>query len=801
MQNKKAFIISSTVLILTLFFSIELHNFLESLKTKKEEIYQNNQQILASVIEIEEDKLKSLAIQLSFSSIVKESLIENNSTIIKKEFNGIWKKLKEEHLISELHFFKPPSISFVNFTNFERFGQDTRESRSDMFWALSSFKSSEHLLVCRTYPGIRATYPILSDDNKILGGVSVGKSIGYIPLIINQKFGKQSVLAYRHQPFAQMRPKFKESFLSDKEITTSYYIDKAKTDIGAAALKNIDYMTGEQSKTIDGKNYFITSYPIYDFHKTIIGYVAIFNDLSDYYSSFYAKEVKNLVLFFIGLFIAYLFLNKKLQNALNILKHLSQVSSRFKNRDFSDVKTFRVGDFENLPSKNEITALENNILEMGCYLRDYYDEMERRVEQQTRELKERYYRDPVTTLRNFNGLVKDVKETKKPALAIIKLVNQSTIKALYGIEAGEHILKKIAKLLERAAAANNITAYKIESNRFAVLSDGIETGDFYNKILKSIIFNIEHLTYYYQESEIEIETDTLVGICDHEEKIIEKAEIALYDAKANNLHYQIYNDSLDYLHIFEKNIELSKIIRHAIEQDKTTMAFQPITDMHGNVIKYEALMRIAHKDDLLLPSAFLEFAKKTRYYPLLTETAIDKTMAVFKDKDIQISINLSARDIKSQEVFYYIINMLKNTPSPQQVWFEITESDEVDNPRLLEDFITTIKEHGAKIAIDDFGSGYSNFSYILKIKPDAIKIDGSIIKKIATEERAYKTAKAIVSFAKSLGIKTVAEFVSSKEILDKAIELGVDEYQGFYFSKPIQYDEMIKILGLDSDQH
>ena len=91
---------------------------------------------------------------------------------------------------------------------------------------------------------------------------------------------------------------------------------------------------------------------------------------------------------------------------------------------------------------------------------------------------------------------------------------------------------------------------------------------------------------------------------------------------------------------------------------------------------------------------------------------------------------------------------------------------------------------GVKIAVDDFGTGYSNFSYLLELKPDYLKIDGSIIKNIDTNRNSQEIVKAIVSFAKSLHVKTIAEFVCSKEVYEKCLKLGIDEFQGYYLGEP-----------------
>ena len=99
-------------------------------------------------------------------------------------------------------------------------------------------------------------------------------------------------------------------------------------------------------------------------------------------------------------------------------------------------------------------------------------------------------------------------------------------------------------------------------------------------------------------------------------------------------------------------------------------------------------------------------------------------------------------------------------------------------------FITKIKSFDCKIAIDDFGTGYSNFVYLMKLNADYIKIDGSLIKEINTNEQAQIVVSTIVDFAKKMGIKTIAEFVENEAILNKIIELDIDYSQGYFFSEP-----------------
>jgi EAL domain-containing protein (putative c-di-GMP-specific phosphodiesterase class I) len=104
---------------------------------------------------------------------------------------------------------------------------------------------------------------------------------------------------------------------------------------------------------------------------------------------------------------------------------------------------------------------------------------------------------------------------------------------------------------------------------------------------------------------------------------------------------------------------------------------------------------------------------------------------------------------------------------------------------LLEDFIMKYRNQGIQIAIDDFGTGYSNFAHILKIRPNYIKIDGSLIKNINTDKSSYELVRSIIDFSKALNIKIIAEFVHSADVYDiTVLELGVDEFQGFYLGEP-----------------
>jgi EAL domain-containing protein (putative c-di-GMP-specific phosphodiesterase class I) len=165
---------------------------------------------------------------------------------------------------------------------------------------------------------------------------------------------------------------------------------------------------------------------------------------------------------------------------------------------------------------------------------------------------------------------------------------------------------------------------------------------------------------------------------------------------------------------------------------------------------------------------------------------IAKVFKKAKDTGMRININLSIEDIFNESLIVYIEKELENSSIAHLITFELLENRSITEHSHALEFIDKIKKIGSSIAIDDFGSGYSNFHYLLKMRPDYIKIDGSSVKNITTDKNAHLITKTINDFAHSLGIKTVAEYVHNEEVFNALKEIGIDEYQGYYFSEPVK---------------
>lgn len=190
------------------------------------------------------------------------------------------------------------------------------------------------------------------------------------------------------------------------------------------------------------------------------------------------------------------------------------------------------------------------------------------------------------------------------------------------------------------------------------------------------------------------------------------------------------------------------------------------------------------------PYSFLDVAKKSKYYLALTRIMIQKTLHDFEYRKECVAINLSVEDIEDQETVLFIEKAIKNFPEPSRITFELTETEAIKDYVSIISFIKSVKDLGVKIAIDDFGSGYSNFAYLAQFNANILKIDGTIIKKIATDTNTYQIAAAINDFAKRLGLQTVAEFVFDETTNNVVKDLNIDFAQGYYHAEPLPIEKL-----------
>lgn len=414
----------------------------------------------------------------------------------------------------------------------------------------------------------------------------------------------------------------------------------------------------------------------------------------------------------------------------------------------------------------------------------------------TEELKRNLRLDSLTNIGNRYKLIEDVSKSVNPCISILDIVSFSDVNDFFGYKTGDNVLKIVARKIEELLIdKENYKVYRDHSDTFCIVAQN-EDRDKFIKNIDEISKTIAKVPIVIKSRELYVQLSYVFSF-ESKENLLETANIIKRYSHANK-NIIIYDKALELEKDYEKNIFWTLKIKKALDEDKIVPYFQPIYNLKTSKIeKYEALVRLIDGNNVISPYYFLDISKKSKQYLQLTKTMIQKTFDYFRDKDFEFSINLTFEDIKSEYISSFIIELLKEYEIGHRVVFEIVESEEIDNFRKINEFFVTIREYGCKIAIDDFGSGYSNFEYLAKLNVDYIKIDGSLIKDILINKSSQNIVSMLVNFAKGQKVKTIAEFVSNKDILNKVRELGIDYVQGYYIKEPIaSIDGLNDIISL-----
>ncbi len=407
--------------------------------------------------------------------------------------------------------------------------------------------------------------------------------------------------------------------------------------------------------------------------------------------------------------------------------------------------------------------------------------------------RKKIFTDPLTQLFNRNYF-KEIAPTinlEHYSIAMLDLDRFKAINDTYGHKTGDFILSQSSVILKNSIRESDILI-RYGGEEFLLFIYNRHEDDSAAKICDRVRENISTHTFNYNNNEIKMQIS--IGL--HENPSLEKnltqaiktADKMLYIAKSEGRNRVVkYNEK-------SKNSTLSKtkdinFVKLALEENRVICHYQPIYDNKSNkIFKYEALVRIIDKDEKIIsPAYFLPELKHTNIHYKLTQKILFNVFEKFKNLKKSVSININFSDLINTDIEQTILNTFMQNPDlASRVTFEILESDEIDNIELFKEKINLLHSLGAKVSIDDFGSGYSNFKTILDIEANYLKIDGSLIKNIDKNEKDFKVVKSIIHFAKEANMQTIAEFVHSAEVYNKLLTVDVDYLQGYYIAEPTE---------------
>ncbi|AEA33541.1 EAL domain-containing response regulator [Hippea maritima] len=401
-------------------------------------------------------------------------------------------------------------------------------------------------------------------------------------------------------------------------------------------------------------------------------------------------------------------------------------------------------------------------------------------------------RENVTDLINPRKVLQDkINELKNPVLVLCKIENYEDLETLYSEKMLEQLQDKFMKKAKKIMPKDFLFDFTFElgEGEFAFIKDykiSDENINYFLNILRSFQEKIRNTPIKVGQYEYEIEL--LISFTQEKDHMYKNASLCIKKAehekldivKADDLYQKMQKKA-------EENIRVLRIIKDAIKHNRITSYYQPIlNNKTGKIEKYESLVRLIDSNgNILSPYIFLNIAKIGKYYKQITQIVIEKTLKMIEKTGKEISINLSSLDIEDKTTRETLIVELRNNPTiAKNLVIELLEDESIKYEHLVKNFIKNMKLVGAKIAIDDFGSGYSNFSRIIEYEPDYIKIDASLIKNIKNNKSNVNIIEAIKMFSDRQGYKTIAEFVADEEIFEIVKSLGIDYSQGYYIGKP-----------------
>ncbi len=419
----------------------------------------------------------------------------------------------------------------------------------------------------------------------------------------------------------------------------------------------------------------------------------------------------------------------------------------------------------------------------------------------SREVEKLKFKDILTGLHNFNGFslrIQDLLKVEKnfSLLAIIDIFRLTYLNQTYGLEFGNKVLKEVADRLKNSFRKEDIIA-RVGGDEFGIYVKGLkkkEDGIFIKKKLE-MIFK-EPIIIDGQELNIKINGGVAIFPDDGKDfKILyEHASVALSEAKREGVYViKFFNPDMEKR--AKSLIWVANLVEKALKEDLFVFYYQPYfyTDTL-ELAGFEALVRIKDKEgNIYPPSDFINYLERSPYLKEFEAWALKEVIDKIKKWGVPISLNISANSLKNEDFVRNYLEKCKYLSVP--LTLELTERAIIENMEQVKNIFNELKSYKIeiRIAIDDFGTGYSALIYLKDIPADYLKIDMSFIKELDKGHKEKAIVKTIIYLAHSLGMKTIAEGVETREQLQILKDLKCDMVQGFLLAKPMPEEEVKKM--------
>jgi len=412
-----------------------------------------------------------------------------------------------------------------------------------------------------------------------------------------------------------------------------------------------------------------------------------------------------------------------------------------------------------------------------------------------RQFKEGLYKNALTGLPNALQLHEDVeKNGTHHSGMLISFVETNEVSSVLGGSVMDSLLLTITENVRQILPPSTVL-YLVEERDFFILFDQANETSLFTlaeKVLKQLNCSMEISSSCEKFQKVIISAN--IGIV-HQVKnhrLIECSNDALIDAVELGQPWFLYRMGAGREKQLEDRYVWQNEMEQALKEDRVVPFFQPIYDnSQSKITRYEMLVRLIDKEgQVITPYFFLAAIKSTYLYKKMTCCMIEKGFSAFSKREESITLNLCKSDLLDKGTVSFLMDSIARFGLQGRVTVEVVESDWIGYQDEVLEVLRYLRSSGVCIAIDDFGSGYSNFDQLLKMEVDYLKIDGTLIKAMFINDRALSMVEAIIALANGLGVPVIPEFVENEAMLDRLTELGCKYLQGYVIGRPVPIEDL-----------
>ena len=549
-------------------------------------------------------------------------------------------------------------------------------------------------------------------------------------------------------------------------------------------------------------------------HDNRVGTVFIRSDLVGLEEKIINYSYIVMVIFLASLILA-VFLSHKLQKIISMpIQKLAQLVSQVsKEKDYSMRLDIESNDEIGVLVK-EFNGMLKTVEEHKEKLQDQTDHLEQLVNLRSEQLRKQAYYDELTGLPNrrllFQEIEKEISRCSRSgmsfSLMFLDLDRFKTINDSLGHAVGDEILQIAATRLLQSVRKEDTVA-RLGGDEFVVILTNTESREKVSTIAEKIILAFS-IPFDLELNSTSLHVSVSIGISiypEHGEDIsilMRNSDTSMYQAKATAPgKYMFYEEAMNVAS--QRLLTIENQLRHALKNKEFDMVYQPQINLKSSeMVGVEALLRWSNPHlGAVSPAEFIPLAEELGLLNEIGEWVVEQVCKQHRAwiddgfPAVKIAVNISASQLISCNLFEHIKNMF-STYQVDGYYFEIeiTEDIFLDKSERVLEKLTELKKLGIKIAIDDFGSGYSSLSYLQRIPCDVLKLDGSFVKMIGQNKTTEALVTATIILTHSLGLEMVAECVETQTQWDFLKNANCDIVQGYYYRKPLSISEMCEFM-------